>query len=164
MSILRSSFGIALASLLMLVACSDSDDSTKSGNNEVCKAGATCENLCDDGTTSCNMSCPTGATCKATCRDGQTCNFACGPDATCTWNCAAGTCNTSGDSADCTCSGSCLGTCGGVPETDAGTGGTGGSDSTGGTGGGGEDCLSQCGSPTDPGYTACLEACYGETP
>jgi len=151
----------ALFSFVVL-ACSAEDDSAKAGNNEACGEGDTCENNCDADPSSCNMSCAAASTCKAKCNDGQSCNFSCHGTADCTFDCTAGSCNTSGDSTNCSCSGDCLGTCGGISYPDAGTGGSGGTDGTGGaagTGGGGDDCMSQCGSPTDPGYADCVAAC-----
>ena len=166
MNLWKSLTTAALLSIA-LVACSGEDDGTQSGNNEACGEGENCTNNCDLEPDSCNMSCAAGSTCKATCQDGQSCNFACHGTADCTFDCTAGTCNTSGDSDSCTCTGDCIGTCGGIAYPDggtSGTGGTGGSTGTGGTAGSAgtgtdPDCMAECGAPTDPGYAECVAAC-----
>lgn len=120
---------------LVAIACSSDDDgTTKAGNSEVCGAGETCVNQCDEKENGCSMSCATGSNCKATCRAGQDCSFACDGDAECEFDCTQGSCSVSSSSPNCSCTGDCVGTCGGVSGV-GGTGGAGGATGTGGTGG-----------------------------
>ncbi|MBU1897835.1 hypothetical protein KKB55_08775 [Myxococcota bacterium] len=129
---------------LIPLAC-DSDDGVSAGNNEACDGNDRCENDCSYSQTSCNMSCTGEATCEATCQAGQSCSFTCGGNATCTFDCTQGQCQVSEEtSANATCTGEYVGTCGGE---------------VGGGEVGGGDC--DCGAPLDPGYAACITACQG---
>ena len=171
---------------LVVFACSSEDESVKAGNSEVCGEGDTCVNDCSEKEDGCAMSCAAGSNCKATCREGQACSFACDGDAECEFDCTQGTCSVSSSSPNCSCTGNCIGSCGGVSgvggtggATGTGGSGTGGTSNTGGTGTGGTagstggtagtagaggniaDCIAAC-DPTSPDYVDCVEACQEE--
>lgn len=141
--------GLMLAGMLA-GACSG--DGIKEGNQLVCTDGDDCESSCDAAEETCDVECKSGSTCKATCKSGKDCDFVCHSGAKCTFDCTGQSCQVAGSGTDCSCSGSCTGTCGGSSSATDGT------DSTDGTGGD-ADCVSKCGAPTDPGYAECVGKC-----
>lgn len=127
-----------------LASCGDDgNNGTQAGNNEVCNAGQTCTQTCDSvDNDECNINCLADSQCSATCREGQNCAFRCDAGASCDFDCTAQQCQAGSGSDDCSCSGDCIGTCGGVNGNN-----------------GDADCVAGCGAASDPGYAACVAAC-----